>query len=57
METIKIVDKNSSRLGWKIINKEDMADSDVLFKEPKKPGRPAKQQQEPEETENLKDKQ
>lgn len=37
METIKIVDKNPlNKRGWKIINKEDMKDTDVVFSEESK---------------------
>lgn len=38
METIKIFDTNPlNKRGWKIINKEDMKDTDVVFsEEPKK---------------------
>lgn len=34
LETIKIVDKNNKR-GWVIINKSDMKDGDVAYKEKK----------------------
>lgn len=34
LETIKITDKNNKR-GWVIINKSDMKDGDVVYKEKK----------------------
>lgn len=34
METVKVVDKNeSNKRGWKIINKSDLTELDILFDE------------------------
>ena len=37
METVKIVCKENKRLGWKIINKDDLTKDDVLFDDSEKP--------------------